>query len=90
MKQSLESELKIPWVIDTDVPGKTGEISTRPSSCLASDDARAETGSGAVQTNPWSANLCLSQIRSAWLGTANRAMKLVHVGPAQPDQVVAP
>jgi hypothetical protein len=34
--------------------------------------------------------LCLSQIRSAWLGTANRAMKLVHVGPAQPDQVVAP
>ena len=35
-------------------------------------------------------DLCLSQIRSAWLGTANRAMKLVHVGPAQPDQVVAP
>jgi hypothetical protein len=34
--------------------------------------------------------VCLSQIRSAWLGTANRAMKLVHVGPAQPDQVVAP
>jgi len=38
----------------------------------------------------WEQIMCLSQIRSAWLGTANRAMKLVHVGPAQPDQVVAP